>query len=138
MGLTSSMRKLTIALLAFFMFALTAHAQSTVVTGNVTDQGGQAWIGGSYTWTLLPNPQYPTGPYTWTGGALTTTFSGSLDGGGNYSQSLPSNTAISPAGSTWVLQVVPNASSQGFKLQPAAISGPSQAVNATPPAIQIR
>ena len=131
------MRKLTLAFIAFFLFALTAQAQSTTVSGTVTDAGSQVWLNGTYSFTFQPNPQFPTGPYTWTGGTLNNDISGSLDGSGHYSVSIPSNSAITPAGSTWILTVTPNASSNSFSTARTTITGGTQTLNVTPPAIAI-
>ena len=128
-------------LLYLVLLALAATApafgQSTTVSGQVTDAGSQAWKNGSYVFTFVPNPQYPVGPYTWTGGALNTTISGSLNGSGAYSVSVPSSTAITPQGSTWVLQVVPNATSPAYTTTSTTITGGTQTLNVTPPAIAI-
>jgi hypothetical protein len=110
---------------------------STVVSGQVTDLGAQAWANGSYQFQFVPNPQFPTGPYTWTGGTLNTVISGTLNGSGAYSQSVPSNSAISPQGSKWILQVTPNATSPSFSTSPTIITGATQTLNVTPPAIAI-
>lgn len=114
-----------------------AFGQSTTVSGTVTDAGAQAWTGAAYTFTFVPNPQFPTGPYTWTGGVLTTTIKGVLSGTATYSVSVPSNSAISPAGSTWQLQVCPLATSSCFTTSNTTITGGTQTLNATPLAISI-
>jgi hypothetical protein len=129
------MRKIILGLLFILAGAANALGQSTTVSGNVTDSGSQAWAGGTYQFQFAPNPQFPTGPYTWTGGALNKVISGTLDGSGNYSVSIPSNTAISPQGSKWILQVTPNATSPSFSTPPTTITGGTQTLNATPPAV---
>src|SRR6202451_1271972 len=129
--------RLTPAILFYLACAFVASAQSTTVSGTVTDAGSQAWLNGTYSFTFQPNPQYPTGPYTWTGGTLNTTISGSLNGSGAYSVSIPSNSAITPAGSTWILTVTPNATSNSFSTPRTTITGGTQTLNVTPPAIAI-
>jgi hypothetical protein len=127
-------------LFLFFLMlggAIAAQAQSTTVSGTVTDAGSQVWLNGTYSFTFQPNPQFPTGPYTWTGGALNKVISGSLDGSGHYSVSIPSNSAITPAGSTWILTVTPNATSNSFSTPRTTITGGTQTLNVTPPAILI-
>jgi len=62
------MRKFIPALFLFLFSAFTAYAQSTTVSGQVTDAGAQSWNNGTIVFTFSPNPQYPVGPYTWTGG----------------------------------------------------------------------
>ena len=131
------MRKLILALAFLLAGAVNAFGQSTTVSGTVTDAGSQAWAGGTYKFTFTPNSQFPTGPYTWTGGALNQVISGVLDGSGAYSVSIPSNTAISPQGSKWILQVTPNATSSSFSTPPTTITGGTQTLNVTPPAIVV-
>lgn len=129
------MRRLILGLVFLLAGAVNAFGQSTTVSGNVTDSGSQAWAGGTFQFQFAPNPQFPTGPYTWTGGTLNKVISGTLDGSGNYSVSIPSNTAISPQGSKWILQVTPNATSPSFSTPPTTITGGTQTLNATPPAV---
>jgi hypothetical protein len=131
------MKKLIFTFLLTLFCAVASFAQSTTVSGTVTDAGSQTWNNGTYQFTLIPNPLYPTSVYTWTGGALNRVITGSLSGSGTYSVSIPSNTAITPAGSKWVLQVTPNATSQSFSTAATTITGGTQTLNATPPAILI-
>jgi hypothetical protein len=132
-----TMKKTLLLLLLILGCALRAQAQSTTVSGTVTDAGSQAWAGGAYSFTFVPNPQFPVGPYTWTGGTLTNVISGTLDGSGHYSQSVPSNTAITPAGSKWILQVTPNATWPSTSTPGTPIAGGTQTLNVTPAAIAI-
>jgi hypothetical protein len=131
------MRKVLLAFTFLLASAVGAFGQSTTVSGTVTDAGSQAWTNGTYKFLFVPNPQYPTGPYTWTGGTLNFVISGSLDGSGNYSVSVPSSSAITPVGSKWILQVTPNATSPSFSTAATTITGGTQTLNATPPAILI-
>jgi hypothetical protein len=131
------MKRIVPALIIVLASAFAAFGQSTTVSGTTTDAGSQAWANGTYKLTFTPNPQFPVGPYTWTGGTLNRVISGSLDGSGHYSVSVPSNSAITPAGSTWVLQVTPNATSPSFTTAATTITGGTQTLNATPPAILI-
>jgi len=122
----------------FFAFAITAQAQSTTVSGTVTDLGAQTWNNGTYTFQFIPNPDYPNpGSYTWTGGTLAQSIHGTLSGSGTYSQSIPSNSSISPQGSSWALTVCPQATSPCYTLNPVTVTGGTQTLNATPPAIAI-
>jgi len=131
------MKNLVLAL-TLLLSCVPLFAQSTTVSGTITDAGAQTWNSGTYTFTFVPNPQYPTLPqYTWTGGTLQTTISGNLSGTGTYSQSIPSNNAITPIGSSWTLQVCPLASSGCFTVPSVSITGGTQTLNATPPAILI-
>jgi hypothetical protein len=122
----------------FLGCAISAQAQSTTVSGTVTDQGSQAWFGGSYSFQLVPNPTFPNiGQYTWTGGALSQVISGALDGSGHYSQSIPSNSAILPPGSTWIVTFCPLATSSCSTTANTRVTGGTETINATPPAIAI-
>jgi hypothetical protein len=132
------MRRLILGLVFLLAGAVNLYGQSTTVTGNVTDAGSQAWIGGSCQFQFSLNPQFPSFPsYTWTGGTLPQVVPCTLDGTGNYSASVPSNTAITPQGSKWILQVTPNATSPSFSTVPTTITGGSQVINVTPPVIAI-
>lgn len=113
------------------------NAQSTVVSGQITDASTQAWNNGTYTFTFVPSGNNPVGPYTWTGGTLNQTITGSLSATGSYSVSIPSNTAISPVNSVWSARFCPQASSTCFTVNNLTITGGTQTVNATPPTILI-
>jgi hypothetical protein len=124
--------------LGFLILPSLARAQSTTVSGQVTDAGGQSWNSGSVTATFIPNPQYPTFPqYTWTGGVLNSTIPGTINGTGGYSLSLPSNTSITPVNSMWQLQFCPAATSSCFTIANITVTGATQTLNATPPVILI-
>jgi len=115
-----------------------AHAQSTNVSGQVTDAGGQSWNNGTVTATFVPNPLYvPQPQYVWTGGFLNFTITGTLTGTGSYSISVPSNTAITPINSLWKFQFCPQATSPCFTTANVTVTGATQTVNATPPTISI-
>jgi len=121
-------------------FALAAFGQSTTVSGQVTDAGGQAWNSGTYSFGFYPNPQYPASTYTWTGGAFNSQapIAGSLSGTGGYSVSVPTNSAITPVGSKWILTVCPQATTTTCFSTPATIiTGATQSLNVTPPALVI-
>lgn len=103
----------------FGFSVIQVNAQSTTLTGSVIDPTSYTWSYGTITAIFQPSPGVP-GPYTWSGGAfnqLPATVS--LDSGGNFTLSLPSNTAIVPSGSTWLINVCPNAS-----LQCAVVNAP--------------
>src|SRR6266850_1769674 len=132
------MKRILLAILFLLVTALNARAQSTTVSGTVTDTGAQTWNGGTYTFQLVANPQFPNlASYTWTGGALSQTIRGSLNGSGAYSQSVPSNSAISPQGSKWVLIACPLATSSCAASANTTITGATQTLNLTPPIIAI-
>jgi hypothetical protein len=131
------MRRFWILVVLILLCAFPAHGQSTTVSGTITDSSSQTWNNGSLQFVLIPNPLYPTSVYTWTGGTLSRVITGSLSGTGTYSVSIPSNSAITPTGSKWVLQVTPNATFASFSTAATTITGSTQTLNATPPAIFI-
>jgi len=92
--------------------AITASAQSTTVSGTLVDPLGNTWSAATIT-AVFQNTPGKSPPFVWTGGAfnqLPATVTS--DSGGNFSLILPSNTSISPVGSTWLFSVCPNASLQ--------------------------
>lgn len=118
--------------------ARSTWAQSTTVSGQVIDAGGQSWNNGTVTASFVPNPLYvPQPQYVWTGGALNFTITGTLTGTGSYSISVPSNSAITPVNSSWKFQFCPQATSPCFTTGNVTVTGATQTVNATPPAISI-
>jgi hypothetical protein len=138
------MRKLLLAL-AFTLLAATVvpglQAQSTSVSGQITDAGSQAWDNGTFQFLFVPNPQYPASQYTWTGGAFNPNqpITGTMNGSGAYSVSIPSNTAISPINSQWLVKFCPQANpAQCYTTAAVTITGSTQTLNATPPAIQVQ
>jgi len=128
------MKKLVPVLL--LLFAPLAYGQSTTVTGNVTDLGGQGWNNGTVSFAFNPRPGEP-GPYTWTGGTLPATVDGVIDASGNYTLSVPSNSAITPFGSTWIPKFCSQASAPCYTAPTITVTGATQTINATPPAIHI-
>lgn len=132
------MKKILLVLSFLMMLSTLTKAQSTSVTLNVTDTGGQLWANGTYRVTFLPNSQFPGATYSWTGGAFdpTTVYSGALDGSGSATFSIPSNSAINPTGTNWSLSVCPFATSPCFS-NTVAFNGTTQTLNFTPTAISI-
>lgn len=131
------MKKIIGAIILCLFAALRASGQSTILSGTVADASSQQWANGTFQLTFQPNPTIPQGPYTWTGGTLPTSISGVLNSVGAYSVSVPSNTAISPIGTGWNLQVCPQATSPCFAVNNLTVAGPTQTFNVTPPAISI-
>jgi hypothetical protein len=130
-------RYLWVVLISFFC-SVELHAQSTTVSGTVTDAGSQTWNNGSYQFSFVPVANY-NGPYTWTGGAFNpiTTINGSLNGAGHYSVSVPDNATITPTGTSWTLTVCPQGTGVCYSTGPKVITGGSQTLNAAPPAISV-
>src|SRR5271170_8362352 len=132
------MKKLILCLAFLLGFAVQVQAQSTTVSGTITDAGVQSWNSGTYQFTFVPNQAYQPEPqYAWTGGALTQNFAGTLSGTGTYSVSIPSNSAISPAGSTWAVTFCPLANSTCYFAGNITITGGTQTISPAPPAISI-
>jgi hypothetical protein len=140
MFLGDVMRK-TLLAIAFILLAIPAFGQSTTVSGQITDAGSQAWSAGTFQFLFVPNPQYPASQYTWTGGAFNPNqpITGTMNGSGAYSVSIPSNTAISPINSQWLVKFCPQANpAQCYTTAAVTITGSTQTLNATPPAIQVQ
>jgi hypothetical protein len=131
-------------LIAFFVFllvAVAANAQSTTVSGTITDAGGQAWNNGTYSFTFKPSPSNPTGQYYWNGAPFSSsqTIQGDLDGSAHFSVSVPSNTSITPSGSTWTLQLCSAATAtNGCNVSSLTVTGATQSVSTiVPPAVVV-
>jgi hypothetical protein len=140
MFLGDVMRK-TLLAIALTLLAIPAFGQSTTVSGQITDAGSQAWSAGTFQFLFVPNPQYPASQYTWTGGAFNPNqpITGTMNGSGAYSVSIPSNTAISPINSQWLVKFCPQANpAQCYTTAAVTITGSPQTLNATPPAIQVQ
>jgi hypothetical protein len=136
MEICPMMKRFLIALLLLISPAA-LFAQSTTVSGTVTDAGSQTWNNGTFSFQFIPIPSY-NGPYTWTGGAFNSgaVITGSMNGSGVYSVSIPSNTSITPAGSHWKITVCPQATSPCYTPTTlVTITGATQTLNVTPPAI---
>lgn len=132
--------------LLLLLVGVPALAQTTNVSGTVVDSGGQVWLGSgtgpgvaSYRFDFVPSPSNPQGPY-FQGGVpfnMGQVFSGFLNGSGAFSGvAVPSNTSISPSGSTWKVTVCPQATFPCFQ-QNFTIGGASQALTITPGPITV-
>ena len=128
------LKRLALALLIALTVAATARSQSTTVSATVTDAGGVAWANGTFSFTLVA----PQGA-TWAGGNITSPVTGSLNSSGALSQSLPDVNTIAPGPAAWTLQVCPRVGIQQscFTQVSLKITGTSQALTVTPPAISI-
>lgn len=116
-------------LIVLLLLAPFAVGQSTTVSATVVDSSSQAWANGTYTISFRPVPNQP-GPYLWNGSPLITTqFTGTMNGSGVFSVSIPSSNAITPAGSQWTFTICPSATSPcGTMFLP--ITGSSEDVSA--------
>jgi len=121
-------------LLFFLLWASCAFAQSTVVSSTgVVDAQGTTWVGGKYDITFVPDPKIPPANYTWSGGNLQNNleFQGSLVGSSaTFSVSIPSNSAILPVGSKWLVKVCPNAASSCYGMT-YSVQGTTMDITAT-------
>ena len=118
------MRKI-ILMLALSLLAGFAGAQSTTISSTgVVDTDGFTWAAGTYQIQFVPSQANPNpSAYTWTGGALSQSFSGSLDGSGAFSKSIPSSTSIFPTNSQWQFTICPNARSGCFQFVTSVTGG---------------
>lgn len=109
--------KLFVLSVALLMGAVSAFSQTCsnhTVTATITDSDGQAWINGTYTVTLQ-NPSGTQRPVCRaTGVPITVSYSGSMNGSGALSISLPDTSKVDPIGTQWV-----------FTLQSLTSAGPS-------------
>lgn len=118
-------------------------AQTTSVSGTITDSGGVVWKNGTYSFTFTPSPNNPTANYIQNGVPFNkfTTISGSLDNTGSLtSVAVPDNLTIVPSGNTWAVQICPAATaSNGCFKVPLTITGASQSITSavTPPPIVV-
>lgn len=104
-----------------------AQAQSTTVTGQITDESGTPWINAEVTASFFPTPGF-SGKYTWEGNqyqALPSVIARASNSGA-LSISVPSNTAITPANSKWVFSICPIASLVCQTTAPVSVTGSSQ------------
>lgn len=129
--------------LLLLLIAPGLRAQTTLVSGAITDSGAQAWTNGTYSFTFLPSPSNPTGNYFQNGVAFNKNqvISGSLDGTGSLTSiAVPDNKTITPAGSQWTVQVCPAATqTNGCFLVNLTITGASQSITSSvvPPPVQV-
>ena len=133
------MRGIVLALLCLLLSSAAFGQSTTVVSGTITDAGSQLWTYGTYSLVFKPALSNPVGPYFWNGAPFSTaqTIQGSLSPTATFSVSVPSNTSITPAGSTWTMQLCPAATAQCF-VTPLTVTGATQSVSGiTPPAISV-
>jgi trimeric autotransporter adhesin len=125
------MRKIILFLGLLLAGAMNVQAQSTTVSGTITDQGSVAWVSGTYSFDFV-GPQN----VNWPGGALTRHIAGNLDASGAFSQSVPDNNTISPSPTFWNFKVCPILGvKQSCFTQQFTITGGAQTLTVTPPAI---
>lgn len=97
-------------LIALILESLTLCAQNTNVTATIVDSTSQPWNNGSYSITFVPNPSQP-GPYYWQGSQFVPQkYTGSMNGSGTLTVTLPDNNTITPSGSQWAFVLCANTS----------------------------
>ena len=123
-----------ITAIVLLFFALPVFSQSTTFTSTVVDTGGVTWVGGNYRLTFVGSQTV-----NWPGGAFNRVVSGTLDGTGSFSVSLPSTSTMTGGPASWTLQVTPitGISQGGITITAIATSGGTQPLTVTPNAIQI-
>jgi len=95
-----------LTLCSLVLLCIAAHAQMTTVSATITDSTSQVWFGGTYQIIWTPSPGYQ-GPYYKTGcgqdGSQFTPqqYTGTFDGSGHFSISIPDNNCITPSGTQW-------------------------------------
>ena len=122
------MRRFLIALL---FLASYAHAQTTTVSGTVTDSDSISWQNGTITFTLTSNN--PNIPPSVGGVPLTKAqqkFTIPLDGSGSFSTSVSSTDFIQPI-SLWSITICSNTSAPCASLVNMQIKGATQNITAT-------
>jgi hypothetical protein len=112
-------------LLTFFLFVSSLSlAQSTTVTGTITDTDGNLWANGTVTAAFVPNPTTPISQYVWTGGAITN-IKGAMNGSGAFSISVPSLAYITPTNGLWNITVCPSVSGSCYGVNTNLVTGAS-------------
>lgn len=114
-------------------------AQSTSVTLQVTDAGSQSWNSG--TWSATLTAQAGSGfskPFNLVGGGAVPnqSQSGTLSATGGATMTLTPNASIAPVVTVWNFVACPQGSGVCYTLA-VTISGASQTVTLTPPAISV-
>lgn len=129
--------KRVLILIAFLACAVPSFAQTTSVSATaITDAGSVVWKNGTFNFQFVPSPVNPFGPYVQNGAPFNTSqvIAGSLDSAGSFTQAVPDNKTISPAGSGWKFTVCPAATAPCSTFT-FTITGASQVISVTPPAI---
>lgn len=113
------------------LFSHFCHGQSTNVAITVISPPGQNWLNGTVSYKFKPTPNFP-GNSQWQGADLPSNYlvvtTLALNGSGGASFTLPSNTAITPAGSMWTITVCANATVQCVSTD-LAVAGTSQDIS---------
>jgi hypothetical protein len=99
-------------ILALLCWPASLFGQTTAVTATVTDSDTIAWAGGTFKVTFVPNPSF-SGIYQFQGVAFVPqVYTGTMNGSGTMSVTIPDNSFISPGGTQWLFTLCPNASAK--------------------------
>jgi hypothetical protein len=112
------MRRPFLILILTLVGAIPSLGQTTTVSGQVTDTGGQTWNNGTYTFTTQALGQVP--------------LTGTLDATGSYSQAIPHTAATALVSDRWTISVCPAFSYPCSTFGPTLIIGATQTLNFTP------
>lgn len=97
--------------LIFLLFSTVAIAQSTTVSATVVDSDSTAWANGTWSISFVPSQSFPNlSSYTCNGSALTTSYKGTLNGSGAFSQAMCTGSFTAPGGGSWNISICPNSS----------------------------
>lgn len=135
------MKKTILLAFLLLMRAMPALAQTTAVSGLISDANGQAFVNGTWSAQLIGPPGYAgsfaVGTYTLVGTDILKT--GSFDGSGNLSVTVYSNSAVGPSGSQWSFTVCPAATAP-CTTQTFNVTGSTYSLTASliPAAIQVQ
>lgn len=97
--------------LIFLLFSTVAIAQSTTVSATVVDSDSTTWANGTWSISFVPSQSFPNlSSYTCNGSALTTSYKGTLNGSGAFSQAMCTGSFTAPGGGSWNISICPNSS----------------------------
>ena len=123
------MRRALIFLLLMLCASIGTVAQTTSVSGTITDSGGQAWAFGYIQFQFKPAANNPTAQYFQNGvpfDKFTLVGPIFLDGTGSFVGGIvPDNSTITPSGSTYDVQVCPQATVRSCFTKNMSITGGS-------------
>lgn len=122
------------------LLATLCRAQTTSVTLSVVDAGGQSWNNGTWSVQLVSPPGVPCCNYVIAGTSTPVPNqqqSGTLGAAGTASLTVTPVTSIAPSGTQWSFTGCSQAAPAPCFTKSFTVSGASQSVSLTPPAIQI-
>jgi hypothetical protein len=97
-------------LLFSLLFPLILTAQTTSLTATITDSTSTVWVAGTYSIQFVPVPNMPNN-YSWQGAKFVPQkYTGTMNGSGTFSVTLPDNNTITPARTQWQFTLCSNTS----------------------------